>query len=67
MAARKNHKKGRASSHQVIRGFSKQRRLQAVENDPRFLKRIAQARKTLRAGRGVALEDFDKKRLHSDS
>lgn len=30
-----------------------------LENDPRFLKRIEQARKSLRAGRGVALEDLD--------
>jgi prevent-host-death family protein len=30
-----------------------------LENDPRFLKRIEQARKSLRAGRGVALEDVD--------
>lgn len=28
-----------------------------LENDPRFLRRIEQARKTLRAGRGVRLED----------
>ncbi len=27
------------------------------ENDPRFLKRIAKARKSLRAGRGVRLEN----------
>lgn len=28
-----------------------------LENDPRFLRRIEQARKSLRAGRGVRLED----------
>ncbi len=28
-----------------------------LENDPRFLKRIDQARQSLRAGRGVKLED----------
>jgi len=28
-----------------------------LENDPRFLKRIAKARKSLRAGRGVRLEN----------
>jgi hypothetical protein len=28
-----------------------------LENDPRFLKRIAKARASLRAGRGVPLED----------
>jgi len=28
-----------------------------LENDVRFLKRIEQARKSLRAGRGVRLED----------
>jgi prevent-host-death family protein len=30
-----------------------------LENDPRFLRRIAKARKTLRAGRGVRLEDVE--------
>jgi hypothetical protein len=29
-----------------------------LENDPRFLRRIEQARASLRAGRGVRLEDF---------
>jgi prevent-host-death family protein len=28
-----------------------------LENDPRFLRRIAKARKSLRAGRGVRLEN----------
>jgi len=28
-----------------------------LESDPRFLKRIEEARKSLRAGRGVKLED----------
>ena len=28
-----------------------------LENDPRFLKRIAKARRSLRAGRGVRLEN----------
>ncbi len=28
-----------------------------LENDPRFLKRIESARKSLRAGRGIRLED----------
>jgi prevent-host-death family protein len=32
-----------------------------VENDPRFLDRIAAARASLRAGRGVRLEDVDQK------
>jgi prevent-host-death family protein len=31
-----------------------------LENDPRFLRRIEQARQSLRAGRGVRLEDLDK-------
>ena len=31
-----------------------------LENDPRFLLRIEQARNSLRAGRGVRLEDFEK-------
>jgi hypothetical protein len=30
-----------------------------LENDPRFLGRIESARKSLRAGRGVKLEDVD--------
>lgn len=29
-----------------------------LENDPRFLERIAQARASVRAGRGVRLEDL---------
>jgi len=31
-----------------------------LENDPRFLRRIEQARDSLRAGRGVPLEDLDR-------
>jgi len=30
-----------------------------LENDPRFLRRIADARASLRAGRGVRLKDID--------
>ena len=30
-----------------------------IENDPRFLRRIERARKNLRAGRGVRLEDVE--------
>jgi len=30
-----------------------------LENDPRFLRRIEQARKNLQAGRGTRLEDVD--------
>ncbi|HET9476864.1 MAG TPA: type II toxin-antitoxin system Phd/YefM family antitoxin [Dehalococcoidia bacterium] len=30
-----------------------------LEHDPRFLERVAQARESLRAGRGVRLEDLD--------
>lgn len=30
------------------------------ENDPRFLRRVEAARQSLRAGRGVKLEDLDK-------
>jgi prevent-host-death family protein len=30
-----------------------------LENDPRFLRRVETARKSLRAGRGVKLEDID--------
>jgi prevent-host-death family protein len=31
-----------------------------LENDPRFLRRIEQARNSLRAGRGVRLEDLER-------
>ncbi|MEW6542329.1 MAG: type II toxin-antitoxin system Phd/YefM family antitoxin [Nitrospirota bacterium] len=31
-----------------------------LENDPRFLKRIESARQSLRAGRGVRLEEVEK-------
>jgi prevent-host-death family protein len=31
-----------------------------LENDPRFLRRIEQARNSLQAGRGLSLEDVDK-------
>jgi len=34
-----------------------------LENDPRFLKRIEAARQSLRSGRGIRLEDVEKKRL----
>ena len=30
-----------------------------LENDPRFLRRIEQARNNLRAGRGIRLEDLE--------
>ena len=30
-----------------------------LENDPRFLRRIEQARESLRAGRGIKLEDLE--------
>lgn len=30
-----------------------------LENDPRFLKRVESARRSLRAGKGVLLEDVD--------
>ncbi len=30
-----------------------------LENDPRFLRRIEQARNSLRAGRGIRLEDIE--------
>ena len=32
-----------------------------LENDPRFLRRFEQARESLRAGRGVRLEDIEQK------
>ena len=31
-----------------------------LENDPRFLRRVEAVRQSLRAGRGVKLEDLDK-------
>ncbi len=31
-----------------------------LENDPRFLQRVANARKSLRASRGVPIEDVEK-------
>jgi len=31
-----------------------------LENDPRFLRRIEQARESLRTGRGVGLEDIER-------
>jgi hypothetical protein len=30
-----------------------------LENDPRFLRRVEQARNSLRAGRGIRLEDVE--------
>ncbi len=30
-----------------------------LENDPRFLRRVLKARESIRAGRGVRLEDID--------
>ena len=33
-----------------------------LENDPRFLDRIQSARDSLRSGRGVRLDDLDKKK-----
>jgi hypothetical protein len=30
-----------------------------LENDPRFLRRIEQARRSLRGGRGIRLEDLE--------
>lgn len=32
-----------------------------LENDPRFLRRVERARRSLRAGRGVRLEDVESK------
>jgi prevent-host-death family protein len=31
-----------------------------LENDPRFLERVEQARRSLKAGRGIRLEDIPK-------
>src|ERR1700694_6235352 len=35
-----------------------------LEHDPRFLRRIEQARNSLRAGRGTRLEDVGKEKVH---
>jgi len=40
----------------ILIGFESEYRL---ENDPRFLSRIEQARDSLRAGRGIRLEDIE--------
>jgi prevent-host-death family protein len=32
-----------------------------LENDPRFLRRVEQARESLRAGRGVRIEDVEER------
>lgn len=44
----------------VLVGFAKEEDWfdYRLENDPRFLKRIASARQSLRAGKGVAIEDL---------
>lgn len=43
----------------VLRGFASEDDWfdYRLENDPRFLRRIEQARRSLRAGKGVRLED----------
>src|SRR5882672_4634918 len=38
-----------------------------LENDPRFLRRVAQARKSLRRGLGIKLEDLDRAALSEAS
>jgi len=45
-----------AESNKSDRRASRRKRT-SLEDDPRFLRRIAKARKSLRAGRGVRLED----------
>ncbi len=35
-----------------------------LENDPRFLQRVERARKSLRTGRGVRLEDVERRGHH---
>jgi hypothetical protein len=37
-----------------------------LEKDPRFLRRIGQARADLRAGRGVRLEDIELKDIETE-
>lgn len=36
-----------------------------LENDPRFLRRIEQARRSLRSGKGIKLEEIDGGTPHS--
>ncbi|MEX0716279.1 MAG: type II toxin-antitoxin system Phd/YefM family antitoxin [Planctomycetaceae bacterium] len=46
----------------VLRGFASEDDWfdYRLENDPRFLERIERARRSLRSGQGVRLEDVDK-------
>jgi hypothetical protein len=46
-----------AESAKSGRAPRKSRQRLRLENDPRFLRRIEKARKSLRAGRGVRLEN----------
>ena len=51
----------RRSSSRVLIGFESEDDWfdYRLEHDPRFLQRIEQARNSLRAGRGVRLEDLE--------
>ena len=42
------------------------KRAHPLENDPRFLRRVAQARASVREGRGVRLEDVEDDRVSDD-
>ena len=46
-----------------VRGKYYREAMADMENDPRFLARIESARKSLRAGRGVRIENLDTKSL----
>jgi|GEM_PF-6406253 len=51
--SRKSHRKNARPkvTRRIVTGA------ESLENDPRFLRRIEKARESLRAGRGVRLED----------
>jgi len=58
--------KGRSMANTVRKSRTKEVRRPEVkaarlENDPRFLRRIEKARVSIRAGRGVRLEDVESK------
>jgi hypothetical protein len=46
-------------TEEAVEDLKRLRAFDRLENDPRFLARIAQARASYQAGRGVRLEDVD--------
>jgi len=57
--ARTISKAGRLAGTSIRLGPKEDRFDHRLENDPRFLQRIGQARASLRAGLGVRLEDLE--------